>query len=127
MAGGRYGELARTLTASGQIPVIVGPDVPAEVVATIMDFCPSAVDLSRRTTVNETVFLAWAATAAVGPDNGAMHLAAAAGCRTVVLYDGASDPALVGHRGGRVAILRRPRLSEISVGEVLVTLETLKK
>ncbi len=123
----RYGELARTLTTSGQIPVIVGPDAPAEVTATVMDFCPGAVDLTGRSTFNETVFLAWAATAAVGPDNGALHLTAAAGCRTVVLYDGASDPALVGQRGDRVAILRRPRLSEISVGEVLLTLETLKK
>ena len=115
----RYGELARTLAAEGQIPVVMGPDVPPEVTRVVAEMCPSAVDLTGRATVNEMVFLAWAATAAVGPDNGIMHLTAASGCPTVVLYDGASDPALVGQRGNRVTILRRSHLADIPVGEVL--------
>lgn len=123
----RYGELARALVAMGQIPVIVGPDVPAESARAVVEFAPATVDLTGRATVNEMVFLAWAATAAIGPDNGTMHLVAASGCRSVVLYNGASDPALVGQRGNRIAILRRPQLAEITVGEVLATLETLKK
>ena len=123
----RYGELARALVTSGQIPVIVGPDVPADLAQAVTHFCPGAVDLTGRATVNETVFLAWAATGVIGPDNGVMHLAAVAGCRAVVLYEGASDPALVGQRGNRVAILRRPQLAQIPVGEVLATLETLRK
>ena len=122
----RYGELARALALSGQIPVLVGSDTPREVCEAVTDFCPTAVDLTGRATVNELVFLAWAATAATGPDNGVMHLTAAAGCRTVVLYNGASDPALVGQRGPKLAILRRPRLSEIPVGEVIATLEARK-
>ena len=123
----RYGELARALAASRQIPVLVGPDVPADVAEVVTEFCPGVVNLSGRATVNETVFLAWAATAAVGPDNGVMHLAATAGCPAIVLYDSASDPALVGQRGSRVAILRRPRLADILAAEVLATLETLRK
>lgn len=119
----RYGELARLLAESGQIPVIVGPDVSAEVTAAIADTCPEAVDLTGRATVNETVFLAWAATAAIGPDNGVTHLTAAAGCRTVVLYNGDSDPALVGQRGPRVSILRRQTLAQVPVGEVVAVLE----
>ena len=54
----------------------------------------------------------------MGPDNGVMHLTAAAGCPTVVLYNGASDPALVGQRGNKVTLLRRPHLGDIPVGEV---------
>ena len=64
-----------------------------------------------------------AATAAVGPDNGIMHLAAVAGCRSVVLYDQASDPALVGQRGATVTILRRPRLMDIPAAEVIAANE----
>ncbi len=119
----RYGELARILAGNGQIPVIVGSDVPVEVTAAIADHCPTAVDLTGRATINETVFLAWAATAAIGPDNGLTHLTAAAGCRTVVLYNGASDPALVGQRGPRVSLLRRQSLADVPVAEVLAVLE----
>ena len=122
----RWGELAADLHNSGQVPVVIGPNVPIETSRTITEFCPGAIDLSSRATVNEMVFLAWAATAAVGPDNGVMHLATAAGCRTLVLYNAASDPALVGQRGNRVSILRRPRLAEIPVGEVLIALAAKK-
>jgi ADP-heptose:LPS heptosyltransferase len=121
----RYGELARVLASEGQIPVLMGPDVPAGIWPAVAESCPSAVDLTGRATVNEMVFLAWAATAAVGPDNGVMHLTAAAGCPTVVLYDNASDPALVGQRGSKVTILRRPRLADIPVGEVVAALRRM--
>jgi ADP-heptose:LPS heptosyltransferase len=115
----RYGELARGLAATRQTPVLLGQDVAAELCREVMDQCPTAVDLTGKATVNEMVFLSWAATAAIGPDNGILHLAAAAGCRTVVLYNSASDPALVGQRGAKVQVLRRPYLSDIPVGEVL--------
>ena len=121
--GERYADLARALDAAGQVPVVVGPDVPGAVTHAIVDQCPGAVDLTGAATVNETVFLAWAAPAAVGPDNGMTHLTAAAGCRTVVLYDSASDPALVGQRGDKVSLLRRPQLTDIPLGEVLALLE----
>ena len=55
----------------------------------------------------------------MGPDNGIMHLVAVAGCKSVVLYDQSSDPALVGPRGSTVTILRRPRLADIPVAEVI--------
>ncbi len=117
-----YGALASELMDAGQVPVLVGLDVPAELCAAVQEICPAAVDLTGKATVNELVFMAWAATAVVGPDNGVMQLAAAAGCRAVVLFNAASDPALVGPRGARVTILRRPSLAEISVGEVMASL-----
>jgi ADP-heptose:LPS heptosyltransferase len=40
-----------------------------------------------------------------------MHLIAAAGCPTVVLYSHESDPALCAQRGPSVAILRRETLA----------------
>jgi ADP-heptose:LPS heptosyltransferase len=117
-----FSDLAMTLAADGQRPVLIG-DGPPEMVQTILEQCPAAVDLTGRATLNEVVLLAWAATAAVGPDNGLTHLTSAAGCRTIVLYDSSSDPALVGQRGAAVTILRRPRLSEIAAGEVMAVLK----
>lgn len=123
----RFGELAQSLIANGQIPVMVGTDVPTEICTVVREFCPGVVDLTGKATMNELVFLAWAATAAVGPDNGVMHLTAAAGCHTIILFDGASDPALVGQRGNRVSILRRRSLAEIPVGEIIAAVGTRKK
>jgi ADP-heptose:LPS heptosyltransferase len=98
---------------------------PSEDLAALKAACPSLVDLVGKVSLNELVFMAWAAAGAVGTDNGIMHLAAGAGCRSVVLYDDQSDPALVGQRGSRVTILRRPHLNGIPASEVLAALKRL--
>ena len=53
--------LGRGLAATGRLD----PEAVAETVRVIREICPTAVDLSGRATVNEMVFLAWAATAAL--------------------------------------------------------------
>ncbi len=52
---------------------------------------------------------------------------AAATCPSVVLYDDASDPTLVGQQGDNVTILRRRRLEDISVGEVVSAIRKSSK
>lgn len=115
----QYGELAAALGAQGQRPVLVDNRPRPDLADMMTAQNPATIDLSGKGNLNELVLLAWAATAAVGPDNGIMHLLAVAGCKSVVLYDQASDPALVGPRGSAVTILRRPRLADIPVGEVI--------
>jgi ADP-heptose:LPS heptosyltransferase len=118
-SAGQYGELAAALGVQGQRPVLVESRPRPDLSETMTAHNPATIDLSGKGNLNELVLLAWAATAAVGPDNGIMHLLAVAGCRSVVLYDQASDPALVGPRGSAVTVLRRPRLADIPVGEVI--------
>ena len=50
---------------------------------------------------------------------GPMHLIAAAGCPSVVLFSQASDPALCAPRGRSVTVLRKPDLSALSLEDVL--------
>jgi hypothetical protein len=50
-----------------------------------------------------------------------MHLAAAAGCRSVVLFSEESDPALCAPRGA-VTVLRRADLATLDVDEVWTAL-----
>jgi ADP-heptose:LPS heptosyltransferase len=119
----RLAEFGRLAAAEGRVLVAVG--TAPEDLAALKDACPSLVDLVGKASVNELVIMAWAAAGAVGADNGIMHLAAGAGCRSVVLYDGSSDPALVGQRGSRVTILRRPHLGGIPANEVLAALKRL--
>ena len=52
-----------------------------------------------------------------------MHVAAIAGCPTVVLYSAESDPALCAQRGKAVKILRSDRLADLKVDEVTEALE----
>lgn len=120
----RVGEFCRLAAAEGRVVVAVGFAPSADLEAA-KQACPGLVDLVGQASLNELVFMAWAAAGAVGADNGLMHLIAGAGCRSVVLHDGLSDPALVGQRGSRVTILRRPQLGGIPVAEVLAALKRL--
>lgn len=117
-----YAELAQLLHVEGYIPVLAGFDVAPEFCSDIARACDSALNLVNQVSPEDLVFLAWAACAAVGPNNGMMHVTAAAACHSVILYDTASDPALVGQRGESVIIIRRPRLSDISAGEVMTAI-----
>ena len=114
-----YGELAAALGAEGQRPVLVDARPRPDLAAVMTAHNPNCINLSGKGSHNELILLAWAATAAVGPDNGIMRLVAVAGCKSVILYDQTSDPALVGPRGGTVTILRRLRLADIPVGEII--------
>lgn len=123
--GGTWPHLAELAgLASGRLVVAIGMSRSDEL-ARLKAACPGLVDLVGKASLNELVFLAWAAAGAVGADNGIMHLAAGAGCKCVILYDSSSDPALVGQRGSRVTILRRPQLGGIPAAEVLAALKRL--
>lgn len=112
-------EFAELVSAAGHRLVMVGERHHNELTEALLDAVPDAVDLCGRASHVEVVFLAWAAVAALGYDNGLMHLITAAGCKSVVLYDPGSDAALTGHHGPDVTILRRHSLDAISAVEVM--------
>ena len=62
------------------------------------------------------------AAGAVGNDTGPIHMTAAAGCPTVVLFSAASDPALTAPRGTEIEILQRDNLADLSVESVAAAL-----
>ncbi len=113
----RYGEVARRLAAAGVTPVLVGGAEDREVLGAVAAACSEARDLGGRTTFADIAALARGALSALGNDTGPMHLIAAAGCRCVVLFSAASDPALCAQRGPEVTIVRKQRLNELSVDE----------
>ena len=79
-------------------------------------------DLAGQTGLLDLAALSRGAVLAVGNDTGPMHLIAAVDCRSVVLYSDESDPALCAQRGSAVSILRRGRLTDLAVDEVLEAL-----
>jgi ADP-heptose:LPS heptosyltransferase len=110
----------KALAAALSLPRVVvgGPDeqIPADV---------PGVNLVGRTSLFELAAITARASLAIGNDTGPMHLAAALGVPSVVLFSHASDPALAAPRyphGGRPIILRAPSLADLPVAQVLSSL-----
>lgn len=119
-----FGALANWLAARGVTPVLLGTDKEAAELDAIQAACPQAITLAGRTGFLDIAALAQGALAAVGNDTGPMHLAAAAGCKSVVLFSHESDPSLCAPRG-RVTILRRSDLADLAPAEVETALASL--
>jgi ADP-heptose:LPS heptosyltransferase len=120
-----YAELARRLSAIGTTPLLIGAAAERAELAAIAGAAPGTRDLCGQTSFTEIIVLARGARLAVGNDTGPMHLIAAAGCPTVVLFSHASDPALCAPRnpaGESVTVLRRPDLAGLMPDEVLAAL-----
>ncbi len=122
----RYVELARRLADDGLRPMLIGGPDEADALARIAAGEPGALDLCGRTSFGQIAALARTARLAVGNDTGPVHIVAGVGCDCAVLFGGDSDPGLTAPRGvagGRVAILRRAPLADLTVDEVWDALE----
>lgn len=122
-----YAVLAKELTRGGLTPVLLGGPDERELCARIARSCNEARDLAGQTSLFEIVGLAEQARIAVGNDTGPMHLIAAAGCPSIVLFSQESDPALCAPVGPAVAILRKEGLASLSVGEVAAQAFRIKR
>ena len=116
-----YRRLAGLLAEQGLHPVVLGS---AGEQALARDIQP-AINLTGQTDFGDLCDLARGARCAVGNDTGPMHLIAAAGCPSVVLFSRASDPALCAPRGRSVTVLRRLDLADLDVRNVLAGLPAL--
>jgi len=117
-----YQALAADLAANGLQPVVLGSDAEKNLGDDILTGCDSGLNLAGQTSLEDLFLLARQADCAVGNDTGPMHIFATQGCRTLVLYSNASDPALCAQRGDKVTILRRESLNDLSVKDVIAAL-----
>jgi ADP-heptose:LPS heptosyltransferase len=112
-----YAELARILYARGYDIVIIGGVQETPLAHAIQRVAPRARDLTGRTDFARIAVLGAKAALAIGNDTGPLHVVAAAGAPTLVLFSSASDPALTAPRG-RVTTVQSDRLSELPVAKV---------
>lgn len=118
----RYAALAAGL----DMPVaVVGGKAEAALAGEIRAAAPGTLDLTGRTGFAELGAIARRAAFAVGNDTGPTHLVAAAGCPTLALFGGESDPALCAPRGRATAVLRHVPLAGLGVEEVQAALKGL--
>jgi ADP-heptose:LPS heptosyltransferase len=113
----KYSELSRILYARGFEIVIIGGVQEAAMAHEIQRQTPRARDLTGRTDFARIAVLGAKAALAIGNDTGPLHLAAAAGAPTIVLFSKASNPALTAPRG-KVAILQADDLADLPVAQV---------
>ncbi|WP_439595788.1 glycosyltransferase family 9 protein [Falsiroseomonas sp.] len=119
---GRFAAFA----AESPVPCLVlGGKAEAEMAARIVAAVPGAVNLAGRTGFAEIAALARRARFALGNDTGPTHLIAAAGCPTLALFGGDSDPALCAPRGPSVAVLRHVPLAGLGLEAVRAALAGL--
>ncbi len=115
----KFAALATELLAHGAVPVLVGGPDEKGLGETIRAVAPRSRDLIGQTSFAEVAAMARGAGAAIGNDTGPMHLIAATGCPSVVLFSSESDPKLCAPRGAEVAVLRRESLKGLGVDEVM--------
>ena len=113
----RYGELGKILYDRGfDIVILGGPQESAEA-RQIQRYVGKARDLTGRTDFARIAILGAKAALVVGNDTGPLHLAAATGAPTIVLFSRASNPNLSAPRG-HVAVLQADNLGDLAVASV---------
>lgn len=118
----QFASLATELASKGITPVLIGTGAEAMALESIAARVPAAINLGGHTTISQLATLARHAALAVGNDTGPMHVIAATGCPSTVLFSRASDPVRSAPIGANVQILREDDLSNLSVDRVLSTL-----
>ena len=113
----RYGELGKILYDRGFDIVILGGPQESGEARRIQRYVGKARDLTGRTDFARIAILGAKAALVVGNDTGPLHLAAATGAPTIVLFSSASDPALSAPRG-HVAVLQASNLADLAVATV---------
>ena len=121
----RYAALGNWLSARGLQPVLLGTLTEGQIIEEIDDRVPGAANLCNDTPLAAIVTLARRAEVAIGNDTGPMHLIAAAGCPSLVLFSDKSVPAQTAPRGASVRSLQVPRLETLPTAKVIAALLAL--
>jgi len=123
----KFGALAAALDFSF---VILGAASERDLGAEIKRLAPGSVDLTGQTSLPQLAAVLARASLAIGNDTGPMHLAAALGVPSIVLFGGDSDPALTAPRypdGAWPSVIRAPDLADLPVERVVAAVSERHK
>ena len=113
-----YIKLAKDLISDFITPILVGGNDEKEVLRQIESEVPSCLNLGGQTSFLEIGSLVQQAIATIGNDTGAVHLSAAMGCPTLILWSNFSSPDIFAPRGNNVRIVYQENISTLSVTTV---------
>jgi len=118
----KYARLAALLAGERLTPVVIGGVAEAALAAAISQACPSAIDLTGRTSIPDIAALAARAELVIGNDTGPLQLAAKTGARTLALFSAATVPAQTAPRGPNgewATVIQERDLADLPVERVL--------
>jgi ADP-heptose:LPS heptosyltransferase len=121
-----YGALAAKLEAEGFDVLILGGLQEGELARAIQRLAPRARDLTGRTDFAQIAAAGARTAVAIGNDTGPMHLIAAAGAPSIVLFSSASSPEQSAPRG-HVMVFQAPNLEDLPLETVLTSALSLAK
>jgi ADP-heptose:LPS heptosyltransferase len=122
----QYAALARRLQDAGFDIVIIGSLAESGLAHAIQRQAPRARDLTGRTDFVQIAGLGARAALAIGNNLGMLHLIAAAGAPTIVLFSSDVDAAAIAPRG-HVTVLHAATLKALPVESVLTASLTLAR
>ena len=117
-----FSELAKMLLKDGISPLLIGSVAESEIINTIESAAPGSKNLCGKTDIADIASLARGSISAVGNDTGPMHVIAAAGCPSLVLFSAVSEPSITCPRGKSVEILRSKDLKSLDSSVVRNTM-----
>lgn len=120
-----FSALAQHLLTQDIVPVLIGRAAERAEIDAIIAAVPAARSLCDQTSIADLATLGRAAVVAVGNDTGPMHIIAASGCPSVVLYSAESDPRKISPRGDWVQILQQESLQGLPAADVIAALPKL--
>lgn len=117
-----YEALAKAMLERDITPILIGTTSEASVMDSIESNAAGSINLCGKTSLFELASLARGARFAVGNDTGPLHLIAATGCKTTVIFSPASSPEKSAPIGAYISVLQADDLAQLSVARVLETL-----
>lgn len=103
---GDFARLAQALASRGLIPMLLGAPADREICQAVQNACPMPVEAYCDLSVPEMAKLLSLSALLVSNDTGAVHIAAAAGCRSLGLFGGSAYFAETAPWGGGHWILQ---------------------
>jgi ADP-heptose:LPS heptosyltransferase len=113
-----FAQLSKFLIARGVQPVILGTASESALAQTIAAENPFVLNLTEHTDFHQIAALARNAAGAIGNDTGPMHLIAATGCSSLVLFSKSSNPLRHAPKGAAVEILQSDNLENLKAETV---------
>lgn len=118
-----YGDVGNWLIQKKITPVLIGTKDESDSIQKIQSLCPQALSLEGKTTLFDIAELGRHATGALGHDTGPMHIVAATGCPSVMLFSWSSIPEHYAPRGFETTVIHQDNLDDISVDQVIELLK----
>lgn len=120
-----YASLAKYLKSVNITPVLIGGKPEEKILREIESEENYVINLCNLSSFGHIASLARTATVSIGNDTGPMHIIAAAGCPSLVLFSEESNPDQTAPRGEKITILKKNNLSDLDLTTVVNKIKNL--